>query len=123
MRRRKVRHFQRPDGQQYVVVLEPRPEGLVYVRYAKESHKCYQPVGWAFDRAGFEWAMALGITAIEVRTEEATYCCLAEVARKSGVLVDFGTGPQVLIPLPCWEVKEKNHPRCGQLTLFAEVTF
>lgn len=120
MQQRKVKRFQRPDGRWYAVVIENRREGPVYVRYAKETHKCYDPPGWAFDAVGFDWALSAGITGIEVRTESAIYSCPAEVAAQTGIAVEFGAGPQVLVPLHHWAVKIKN-PRWEQLSLFAEV--
>lgn len=106
----KTKTFLRPDGRFYTVQLIRTAHGWMYLRKAKETHRCYRPAGWAFDLVGFCWAVGEGATLLRIDTEATIYETTAARALLGGTVVDFGCGKQVLVPLECWRQEKKDRP-------------
>ncbi|MDK2887924.1 MAG: hypothetical protein PWP72_802 [Thermoanaerobacter sp.] len=116
------KRFTRPDGTVYSVTLEHHPGGLVYTRQAKEKHRCWRPAGWAYDRPGLEWAVRQGCNLLEIRTEAAVYRCPTSTLVEA-IEVNFGAGPQILVPLEHWTITKKKCPPAGQQERFTQLAF
>ena len=110
--------FARKDGRVFKVKLRRVGGVLVYERRDDEKNRCWRPVGWAYDERSFEYAVKAGVHAFVIVTECARYTCPVSSALKHAIDVDFGCGPQKLIPMSCWKVEKKTTQKPEQLTLF-----
>ena len=93
----------RADGRAIV----GRVEGDTFHKSARSSlHMLRRPRAWACDRDALDQARAAGASTVEVldRDTGATYRADLVDFYRRGVTVNRGHGPQLALPLACWEV-------------------